>query len=180
VSWALGFRTGVRSQKLRLRAKRDETPVSTGDDAGNEARVVTGTETDGEHQDVGRVEFQKAHESVTQRGLGGRNQTNGTADERRCTPIWSRSEGGSRLSVKRHSSSVAENLAAGEQSEKARLSSRKRGCYIVVAEKAREGERGADAAERARFDLRWKVALGFGVEEQLDAKSTLQASRPGF
>jgi len=35
----------------------------------------------------------------------------------------------------------------------------------------------AEATERARFDLRWKVALGIGVEEQSYAKSRLQAFR---
>ena len=35
----------------------------------------------------------------------------------------------------------------------------------------------AEATERARFDIRWKVALGIGVEEQPFAKSTLQEFR---
>ena len=34
-----------------------------------------------------------------------------------------------------------------------------------------------EAADRARFDIRWKVALGIGVDDQPFVKSTLQAFR---
>jgi len=35
----------------------------------------------------------------------------------------------------------------------------------------------AEATDRSRFDLRWKVALGLELEENLYAKSTLQTFR---
>ena len=35
----------------------------------------------------------------------------------------------------------------------------------------------AEAAERARFDIRWKVALGIGIDDRPFVKSTLQAFR---
>ena len=49
-------------------------------------------------------------------------------------------------------------------------------CIALVLQ-AKDGVSDDEAIQRSAFDLRWKVALGIGVEDKLCAKSTLQMFR---
>ena len=49
-------------------------------------------------------------------------------------------------------------------------------CIALILQ-AKDGVSDDEAIQRSAFDLRWKVALGIGVDEKLCAKSTLQLFR---
>src|SRR5262245_28101994 len=48
---------------------------------------------------------------------------------------------------------------------------------VALLLQARDGVSDDEAIQRTAFDLRWKVALGLGIDEKLCAKSTLQEFR---
>ena len=48
---------------------------------------------------------------------------------------------------------------------------------VALLLQARDGVSDEEAIQRTAFDLRWKVALGLGIDEKLCAKSTLQEFR---